>query len=114
AVLLSSGSTITRSHLPVEKMGSLLPRPAAAPPQLLPPSGPSLSVEDTWESMPRSPAITELRNSARTKIEKDQIIAALAECAGNQSQAAKKLGISRRTLVTRIEELSLPRPRKKV
>jgi DNA-binding NtrC family response regulator len=46
------------------------------------------------------------------KSERERIIAALDECGGNQSRAAKVLGISRRTLINRIEEYGVPRPRK--
>jgi len=46
--------------------------------------------------------------------EKTRIVKALAACHGNQTQAAKLLGISRRTLVTRMEDYALPRPRKRV
>ena len=45
--------------------------------------------------------------------ERDRIIGALAHCAGNQTQAAARLGISRRTLVSRLSEYALPRPRKR-
>jgi DNA-binding NtrC family response regulator len=44
--------------------------------------------------------------------ERDRIVAALAEAGGNQTRAAKILGISRRTLIYRLDELGLPRPRK--
>jgi hypothetical protein len=44
--------------------------------------------------------------------ERDRIVAALAQCAWNQTSAAKLLGISRRTLVTRLTQYGLPRPRK--
>jgi two-component system, NtrC family, response regulator AtoC len=44
--------------------------------------------------------------------ERRRVVEALDQCAGNQSRAAKLLGISRRTLVTRIEEFGLKRPRK--
>jgi len=45
--------------------------------------------------------------------ERARILTALAECRGNQTQAAKMLGVSRRTLVTKLGQLALPRPRKK-
>lgn len=44
--------------------------------------------------------------------EKQRILRALEACAGNQTRAAAMLGISRRTLVTRLAEFNLPRPRK--
>jgi DNA-binding NtrC family response regulator len=44
-------------------------------------------------------------------LERQRILAALAACAGNQTHAAKKLGISRGTLVERLRRLAIPRPR---
>jgi two-component system response regulator AtoC len=43
--------------------------------------------------------------------ERQRIVEALEECAGNQTKAAARLGISRRTLVSRLGEYNLPRPR---
>jgi two-component system response regulator AtoC len=51
--------------------------------------------------------------SAAREDERARIIEALERCAGNQTHAARLLGISRRTLITRIEEYDLPRPRKR-
>jgi two-component system response regulator AtoC len=45
--------------------------------------------------------------------ERDRIVAVLEECCGNQSRAARKLGVSRRSLIRRLDEYELPRPRKR-
>jgi DNA-binding NtrC family response regulator len=45
-------------------------------------------------------------------LERERILQALARCDGNQTQAADLLGISRRTLLRRLDEYRLPRPRK--
>jgi DNA-binding NtrC family response regulator len=45
-------------------------------------------------------------------LERERILQALAQCGGNQTQAAELLGISRRTLLRRLDEYQLPRPRK--
>jgi two-component system response regulator AtoC len=42
--------------------------------------------------------------------ERARIIAALAACAGNQTRAAKLLGISRTTMVTKLRIYQIPRP----
>jgi hypothetical protein len=52
-----------------------------------------------------------LRDSV-AQAERARIIAALAEADGNQSRAAASLGISRRTLINKLDEYALPRPRK--
>ncbi len=52
--------------------------------------------------------------SARSTDERTRIIDALEACGGNQTRAAKFLGISRRTLINRLDEYNLPRPKKRV
>jgi DNA-binding NtrC family response regulator len=44
------------------------------------------------------------------EVERRRIIAALAECAGNQSRAAELLNMPRRTLVAKLAQLDIPRP----
>ncbi len=43
---------------------------------------------------------------------RERVIEALAKCDGNQTRAAELLGVSRRTLINRMIEFGLPRPRK--
>jgi transcriptional regulator with GAF, ATPase, and Fis domain len=46
-------------------------------------------------------------------VERQRIVDALAATAGNQSAAAKRLGIARATLIKRIEQFGLARPKKR-
>jgi two-component system, NtrC family, response regulator AtoC len=46
-------------------------------------------------------------------LERQRILEALAACAGNQTQAAAALGMSRRTFISRIDGYGIPRPRKR-
>ena len=70
--------------------------------------GPKHIVIDTPVSaeevvLPRAPSTNQS--------ERDRIIAALDECAGNQTRAAKKLGIARATLAHKLALFRIPRPR---
>ncbi|HYH99387.1 sigma 54-interacting transcriptional regulator [Hyalangium sp.] len=104
ALVLSGGSTIEPEHLKLEP-----PRPTQAPagvPAPAPaPATPSVSAPvATPEGGPLSAAIDAL--------EKQRILDALERCAGNQSRAAKMLGISRGTLLSRLDAFGIARPRK--
>jgi DNA-binding NtrC family response regulator len=63
----------------------------------------------------RSPSSTpmELLKSEMSMLERQRIIDVLEQCGGNQTKAAATLGMSRRTLVSRLDAYNLPRPRKK-
>jgi DNA-binding NtrC family response regulator len=144
ALVLCVHDVITTEHMPVENISDLLPAPPAhtasigpdhrsqsAPPPAAT-SGPRprgsnrptlapLAFEDSLEVTARRPAVelADLRDRSAAELKVDEIdrrilLGALEQCAGNQNQAAKMLGISRRTLVIRLETYKLPRPRKPV
>ncbi len=90
ALILSTDGVIDARDLPEDKMRTTFPVPAAAPTSAIEPA-----------SEPTIPAD-----------ERQQILDALETCNNNQTHAAKLLGVSRRTLINKIEKFSLPRPRK--
>ena len=59
-----------------------------------------------------SPAPSDLK-AQRESWEKQQILQALEKTSGNQKEAAKLLGVSRRTLINKIEAYGIARPRKR-
>ncbi len=86
AVLLTTSDVVEVEHLPVDKMRSeILPEPSA--------------------SVTPAPADPD--------DERAMIVRALEDCVGNQTRAAKMLGIARGTLIARMDKYKLPRPRKK-
>lgn len=101
AVVLGRGGTIQPDHLP-----SYFVEPRA------PSSRPLAS-----ERVPQGTGVTQpivMRVAKGSAEERAHIEAVLEACNGNQTVAAKLLGYSRRTLISRLEEHDLPRPRKKV
>jgi DNA-binding NtrC family response regulator len=86
AALLSAGCPIEVCHLAL---------PSARTP--------SVSVREAAVAAPVS--------LEATLSERERIAAVLNACGGNQSRAAGALGVSRRTLVRKIAQLGLPRPR---
>ena len=80
------------------------PSPIALPqPQALRPTEPNLAHED-YSSFTLPPIDSDA--------ERLRVLHALEQCGGNQTRAAKLLGVSRRTLINRLERLNLPRPKK--
>ena len=93
AVLLCDGHAVGPEHFPAEKMD-----PARRPAPTASPRAPLSGTERT-------------RNQTQEN-ERQRIIDALGACAGNQSRAAERLGISRRTLVSKLDTYRIPRPKK--
>ena len=58
------------------------------------------------------PSDLDLGPEARDAAEKLRIEQTLKACAGNQTKSAQRLGISRRTLVSRLDKYGISRPRK--
>jgi two-component system, NtrC family, response regulator AtoC len=91
ATLLCNGSVIGPEDLPGEKFaaGTLVRERPVGPASAAPGSG-----------------------SAEFEAERQRIMAALEANGGNQTLAAKQLGISRRTMLNRLDAYAIPRPRK--
>jgi DNA-binding NtrC family response regulator len=110
AVLLCTGDEIRPEHLPGEKMVPLLPaRPSNAPPAM---ESADADEEDTKVRTPSRASLSKPTPGSAIS-ERDRIRLALDECGGNQTHAARLLGISRGTLIARIQQHEIPRPRKR-
>ncbi len=85
AAVLARGGPVSARHL-------MLAQPAAPEPIAAAPVVPA-------------PAVTSEEDA-----ERERIVQALAQCAGNQSRAAKLLGISRTTMITKLRIYKIRRP----
>ncbi len=88
AVLLCTGPVLDGEHLPLDKLQPVSSGGA----------GPHEAKEISTVGAARG--------------ERERIVDALAACAGNQSRAAKLLGIPRRTFVSKLDAFQIPRPKK--
>jgi two-component system, NtrC family, response regulator AtoC len=107
AVLLCADGPILPTHLPLEKMRATFATPTdqVDPPRPATPPAPTPTPTPT-----ATPSILRRGKRLVPDVERERIEQALAECGGNQTRAAKLLGIGRRTLVSRLRELAIARP----
>jgi DNA-binding NtrC family response regulator len=117
AVLLSSGGAIRPRHLVLEperesQMNLRDALPAARDSHArLRETRPTIPTPLSSDAPPVRPSDRSLA-SALADVERERILDVLQQCAGNQSRAARILGISRTTLQARLDAYGVPRPRK--
>ncbi|MBX3192622.1 MAG: sigma 54-interacting transcriptional regulator [Labilithrix sp.] len=97
AALLAQGGTIGVDHL-LFRGTALAPEPPALP------SAPRVEAARPASATPMRDEFAEL--------ERTRILEAMEKCGNNQSRAARMLGISRTTLIKRLESYQFVRPRK--
>jgi two-component system response regulator AtoC len=124
SVLLAGEGPVLPEHFPVEKMTATVSTPISdAPIPRSAPRGereahgsqhdtlPPGDAEDESEATDALSLGERLRRQVQ-EVERHHIIDALTRCGGNQTRAARELGISRRTLISRLEAYNIPRPLK--
>jgi len=99
--VLCQGERLLPEHLPPKLLSSTTPQWSDSEPPRAEPASGAPRQSDRPPARPIDPAV------------RQQILDALERTAGNQTRAAELLGISRRTLVTRLTEFDIPRPRKR-
>jgi DNA-binding NtrC family response regulator len=126
AVILCDGPRVELAHLPLDKHSAAIPATQRRVPLPMPMTASEVAntlpgdmhpIEDpTWVG--RSPTDSGGPAGQRTlrdeleEVERARLIEALEVCNGNQRLAAAKLGMSRSTLLRRLDRWGLPRPRK--
>ncbi|MEA2696294.1 MAG: hypothetical protein QOI66_565 [Myxococcales bacterium] len=118
AVLLCTGRVILPAHLPADKMrestssvsgnnsGGVVA--AAVPGNINASANAAGALPETTANAGETSRVL----SSTQEGERQRIIDALGACAGNQSRAAKLLGIPRRTFVAKLDLYRVPRPKK--
>ena len=136
AVLLARGGPVLPEHLlfsstimagaPVAQAGGPYPSAPAMPAAPQHASVPAVPAAPAYASAPAIPAAPPHASApaqpaaapagtirdAFAEVERERILQVMEQCGGNQSRAARVLGISRTTLIKRLEAYGYVRPRK--
>lgn len=116
AMLLCTGDVITLEHVPYDRMvRPKLSRTIELKDSPVP-SHP-YAADVTGEPLSQRPPVSRpeplSQSHTPATLDRERIVTTLEACAGNQTQAAKLLGISRNTLIARLNAYDLARPRKR-
>jgi two-component system, NtrC family, response regulator AtoC len=126
AVLLAGDGPVLPEHFAVEKMTATISTPISdvpLPRQNRHDGAPVRSSQVQNETIPpmhndeedgatSAMSLGERLRRQVQQVERQHIVDALTRCGGNQTRAARELGISRRTLISRLEAYNIPRPLK--
>ena len=106
AVVLARGADVAVKHLQFSRSagGSMPPATAPAATPVAPASVPPGDVAAA------APELGDDLDDAQ-RADRDRVLKALDDCAGNQTRAAKMLGMSRTAFVTKLRIYRIPRPR---
>jgi two-component system nitrogen regulation response regulator GlnG len=110
AIVVAKGDAILEHDLPAEVTGSNRPAAAAAPASSSAPAAQATADLNDVPAIARALfrwARQDPKRKIIATIERELIIAALAETGGNQVQASKLLGITRATLRKRVEKFGI-------
>ena len=111
APFLCAGGLLTAEHIPHDEADEhgLFPAEEEEPTEVFVPAPPPL------RNIPGGLGATAGSLGQRAgsdDADRARITQALEQCAGNQTRAARLLGVSRRTLINHLERLNIPRPKK--
>ncbi|MBA3461205.1 MAG: sigma 54-interacting transcriptional regulator [Deltaproteobacteria bacterium] len=113
AVLLSSGGSVRPSHLAIESSGRVRRSDVSITAPVDRISSDRISFSEIEASPPNRRTLdSQTLATAVADLERQRIVEVLNQCGGNQTRAARMLGISRNTLLARLDAYGFPRPRK--